>query len=219
MGSFTNNLRIKMQFSKRVREAALQMYAHVQAGRSFEIPSNNSKDDLTVRSVLCLRQMYPDVPVVYQARGIIIGRVDKTMKVGAQAWEMMDKGRYLPAPGLAQNPEAFLADQAAFVSSQGLDMDVEVAEGQRRQAARDALVMSGESGVGAERKAVTTQALVDEQERIAERAAHKAAVEANITAMMAEGKKPPVAIYAKVPETGDAEKAASAVSASAVSAP
>lgn len=195
-----NSLRIKMQFSKRVREAATQMYAHVQMGRSFEIPSNMSKDDLTVRTVLCLRQMYPDVPVVYQARGIIIGRVDKTMKVGADAWKMMDKGRYLPAPGLAQNHEAFLADQAAFVASQGLDMDTEVAEGQRRQAARDSLVMAGGAGIDAERKAVTSQAHIDEVERIAERTSHKAALDASIKAALDAGKTAPANIFAKIPE-------------------
>lgn len=156
--SFVNSIRVKMQFSKRVREAAMQMYAHVQRGASFEIPSAASKDDLTVRAVMCLRQMYPEVPVVYQARGIIIGHVDKTMKVSDAAWGMMKKGRYMPEAGLAQSPEAFLNDQAAFLAGQGLDFGEEVKEGQRRQAERDRIVLAGGSAVEAERTAVPVPA-------------------------------------------------------------
>ena len=177
--SFVRELAVRMKFSKRVREAANQMYAHVQMGRSFEVPNGPGTDDLVVRSILCLRQMYPDVPVVYQARTVIVGRVDKTMKVGKEAWDLMDKGRYLPNAQLTQQPDAFLADQAAWLSSQGLNRDEEIAEGQRRQAARDAIVMTGGSGVSAERNAVDKRKLSPEEllEQAAEAAMHRKAIE------------------------------------------
>jgi len=168
-----------MKYSKRVRLAAEQMYAAVQQGKAFEVPNGPGTDDLVVRSVLCLRQMHPDVPVVYQARTIIIGRVDKTMKVGKEAWDLMQKGNYLPPAQLAQNADRFLDDQAQWLASQGLDRGEEIAEGQRRQAERDRIVMSGGKAVGVERMAVTPRKLTPEEllEQAAEAAMHKKALD------------------------------------------
>ena len=177
--SLARKLVTSMKYSKRVRLAAEQMYKHVQAGRAFEVPNGPGTDDLVVRSVLCLREMYPDVPVVYQARTVIIGRVDKTMKVGKEAWDLMEKGRYLPPAALAQNAERFLDDQAQWLASQGLDRNEEITEGQRRQAARDALVLAGGKVANAERTAVPKRQLTPEEllEQAAEAAQHKAALE------------------------------------------
>lgn len=150
-----NKLRVRMKFSPRVIAAAQQMYSHVQAGRAFEVPSGMGTDDLTIRAVMCLRQMYPEVPVMYQARTVIIGHVDQTMKVSKEAWKELERGKYLPKAALAHNPEAFLNDQAAWLGSQGLNRSEEIVEGQRRQAERDRLVLSGGSAIDAERKAET----------------------------------------------------------------
>lgn len=171
------SLRTWMKFSRRVRDAANQMYQHVQAGRTFEVPHGPGTDDLTTRAVLCLRQMHPEVPLVFQARTVIIGRVDKTAKVSGAAWDQLKKGNYLPEAQLAHNPEAFLAEQAAFIQGQGLDRSEEIKEGQRRQAERDRIVMSGGNAIDAERTAVKVEreATIDK------------AIESTLNELQAEG--------------------------------
>lgn len=181
--SLLHSLKARMKYSNRVRKAAEQMMGYVRRGVSFEIPNGNITD-ATTSAVLCLRETYPEqVEVMYQARGIIIGPLKKAMqKVSKEGWNELEKGQYMPAQQLAHNPERFLDDQHAWAAMQGLDRDKEAAEGQRRQAERDRIVMtSGERthAVGAERTAVPKRTLSPEEviEQAAEAALHKQALE------------------------------------------
>ena len=179
--SLLHGLRTKMKYSSRVRKAAEEMFAYVRRGMSFEVPNGRGSDDLTTRAVLCLRELYPEqVDVVYQARGIIIGPVKRTMsKVSDDGWKNLDKGKYLPEAALAHNPERFIDDQHAWAAMQGLNRDAEADEGQRRQAERDRIVMTGASAVDAERSAVQKRQLTPEEliEQAAEAAMHREALE------------------------------------------
>ncbi|TAL42401.1 MAG: hypothetical protein EPN91_08455 [Salinibacterium sp.] len=178
--SLLHSLKVRMKYSNRVRKAAEEMLTYVRRGVSFEIPNGNISD-ATTRAVLCLRETYPEqVEVMYQARGIIIGPLKKAMqKVGEEGWKNLEKGQYLPSAQLAPNHERFIDDQHAWAAMQGLNRDQEAAEGQRRQAERDRLVMSGEGVLAAERNAVPKRALTPEEllDRAAEAALQKKAIE------------------------------------------
>lgn len=183
--SLLHGLKVKMKYSSRVRKAAAEMFAHVRRGISFEVPNGRGSDDLTTRAVLCLRELYPEqVDVVYQSRGIIIGPVKKTMsKVSDDGWKNLDKGKYLPEAALAHNPERFLDDQHAWATMQGLNRDEEADEGQRRQAERDRIVMTGGNATDVERSAVTKRKLSTEEviDQAAEAALHRQALENEAT--------------------------------------
>ena len=170
-----DSLRIKMKFSRRVREAAKQMYAHVQLGKTFEVPNGQGTDDLTTRAVLCLRQLHPnDVKVMYQARGVLIGPLHKTAKIADGTMQVLEKGRYLPEAQLAHHPEAFMADQNAWLVNQGLVREDEVKEGQRRQAERDRIVLSGVGKITDAEKPVDAEKLIAEMLKPVDKAEPKA---------------------------------------------
>lgn len=119
------------------------MYQHVMAGRAFEVPAADDKQDPTLKAVLALTSIWPEVPVVFQSRGVIVGLVKKTMKVSAEAWRELEKGAYLPPAEAAQRAESFLSMHEQFAAQNRHDFRENVAEGQKRQAARDAIVVGG----------------------------------------------------------------------------
>lgn len=139
-------LRAKFKYGAKAVEAAKQMRRHVMLGKAFEIPATQSQDDLTTKSVLCLQELWPDTPVIFQSRGWIIGMVEQTMKVSKEAWGELKKAGYFPPAEAAKNAEAFLTKHEQFVTAQnGQDIELNIKEGQRRQAARDAIVVGAAS--------------------------------------------------------------------------
>lgn len=154
MGHFQRTLSAKFKFGATAVQAAKEMYAHVMRGAAFEIPAALNTDDKTTRAVLALKHIYPNVPVVFQSRGIIIGQVQKTMKVSKEAWDKLDSAGYLPPEEVAKNANEFLSRHEAFMKRNEQDVSANIAEAQRRQAERDAIVV--DSGVALKAEQPTT---------------------------------------------------------------
>lgn len=143
MATFQAMLRAKFKYGAKVLAAAQQMRKHVVQGKAFEIPAAMSTDDATSKAVLCLQELYPEVPVVFQSRGLVIGMVEQTMKVSKGAWDELKKAGYFAPADAAKNAEAFLDKHTEFINRNEQSVEENVKEGQRRQAARDAIVLDG----------------------------------------------------------------------------
>jgi hypothetical protein len=136
-------LRAKFKYGARAVKAAEEMRRHVVQGKAFEIPAAMSTDDVTTKAVLCLQELYPDIPVIYQSRGIIVGLVERTMKVSKEAWAQLKGSGYFSPAEAAGRAEAFLDRHTQFINRNEQNVDENVKEAQRRQAVRDAIVVSG----------------------------------------------------------------------------
>lgn len=138
--STLDKMRLKYKVSKQVREAAAQMWAAVQAGKTFEVPIIFDGNDPTMQAVWLLFRLHPELrQVVRQSRSFILTHPDR-LNLSADTQELMRKGGQFAAPEkFVDNVRALLGGQESFLEGQGFDPKQMEKEAQERDAQKHAM--------------------------------------------------------------------------------
>lgn len=114
--------------SKRVREAADQMWHALLMGNTFEVPVSLSTEDEVAQAVLVLRKEHPNVVAkMLQSRGLVL-TLGKPATVQEGAWKHLDAAGYFPKDELP--PEIFFGQHAQFIRRADLDPEEQVKRAQ-----------------------------------------------------------------------------------------
>ena len=114
--------------SKRIREAANQMWKALLMGNTFEVPVSLSTDDPVAQAVQVLRKKHPDVVTkMLQSRGLVL-TLGRPATVHDGAWKQLDLGGYFPKDELPS--DIFFAKHAQFIKRADLDPEEQVKRAQ-----------------------------------------------------------------------------------------
>lgn len=127
--------------SKRIEEAAEQMWKALLSGYTFEVPVGLSTDDPVAQAVLVLRKKHPNVIAkMLQTRGLVLS-LGRPAAVQEGAWRHLDAAGYFPKDELPD--ELFFAQHATFIRRADLDPDEQVKRAQAENREFNAISVGG----------------------------------------------------------------------------
>lgn len=135
--SFTEKLKSAVLYSKKVREAAAQMWDAVERGYVFEVPFSLDRNDPAMQAVFLMQKLHPEVRIgVRQSRSLIISHPSRHA-ISAEVGELLLKGGQFYKPEeMTGTIEKMLAGHERFLMEQGLDpatMEAEAKEAEQKK--------------------------------------------------------------------------------------
>jgi len=135
--------------TKRMKEAAKQMWDLLKRGYNFEVPLLFDKNDLTVRAIVELQRRHPQVQLrMYQSRGMVMGLFRGegqrgNVSVSDDVLNLLNKSGHIGQGYTTMKAEDLLGSHEAFLLSQHLDPKQQEKDSQAERAARDAISVGG----------------------------------------------------------------------------